>query len=433
MYHAGDGDCLLISDDAGTRHLLVDGGRKGTFESHTSPDLTMELIDVVCVSHIDDDHISGILRLFDDEVDWRRHKFAKSRGRPTKEPSRPQPPKVKEVWHNALFGLLGDDLEVRAQNALTTSANLLRARGYADAALANENIVNGERSAMELARRLSPQQLNIKLNDSSNGAILIRDNARGRRFGRIRVKVIAPSQADIDQLRITWQKWIEDNPSAIDELRDHLRGDEQTLAASAAAAPTADLGEGVENITAPNLASIALLVEERGVSVLLTGDADSAEILHGLEMTNEIDPIGPGDDLGALRKDQRFHCTVLKVQHHGAEANITEEFVARVSADSYLFCGNGAHHNPELDVVRAFAEARFNGGGPDRDPADDFVFWFSSGSRTRGLTDARAAHMKKVEELVEELVAASNGQMSAHFMQERSYRDIDLPQLEPAG
>ena len=79
MYHAGDGDCLLVTDDTRKRRLLIDGGRAGTFDTHTTPDLTMDKIDVVCVSHIDDDHISGILRMFDHEVKWRRHEFEKSR------------------------------------------------------------------------------------------------------------------------------------------------------------------------------------------------------------------------------------------------------------------------------------------------------------------------------------------------------------------
>ncbi len=48
----------------------------------------------------------------------------------------------------------------------------------------------------------------------------------------------------------------------------------------------------------------------------------------------------------------------LKVQHHGASANVTSDFARRVTANHYLFCGNGAHHNPELEVVKAFAEAR---------------------------------------------------------------------------
>ena len=427
MYHAGDGDCLLLTDRTGTRHMLVDGGRKGTYGRSTRNDLTMDELDVVCVSHIDEDHIAGINALFEDEVNWRRHEFEVSRNLPTREPRERRPPTVGEVWHNALFALLGDDLEVRAQNALAMSSNLLRAHGRHDLALDAENIANGERSAMELARRLAPNQLAIEVNDSSDGDVLTRESARGRRFNRMRVKVIGPSQDDIDRLRVRWQAWIDDHPTAIDELRDELRADENTLRATASSPIAADLGAGVENITAPNLASIILMVEERiagtrtDQSILLTGDGSSAEILEGMAAENEIEAQPAGTAIADLADLHRRHVTVFKIPHHGAEANVTEELVARITADHYVFCGNGAHHNPELTVVRALAEARFESGlGPD----ENFTFWFSSGSRTPRLTAARRTHMENVETEVADLIARSNGRMSARFVQEHHFLDV---------
>jgi hypothetical protein len=379
--------------------------------------------------------------MFEDEVAWRRHRFEVSRNLPTREPRATEPPDVKEVWHNALFALLGEDLELRAQNALTISANVLRLRAQNvlrisanerrvqelnDLALDAENIVNGEKAAMKLARRLGPQQLDIDVNPSSNGAVLTREVARGRRFKRMRVKVIGPSADDIDRLRITWQRWIDDNPTAIDEIRDALRGDEERLA-NVAAPIAAELGEGVENITSPNLASIMLMVEERiegtrrDQSVLLTGDGSSAEILAGMAAENEISAPPEGTAVAGLSDRHRRHVTVFKIPHHGAEANVTEELVARITADHYVFCGNGAHHNPERTVVQALAEARFETGlGPN----EKFTFWFSSGSSTPGLTDARRAHMKLIEADVAELINRSNDRMSARFIQEQRFLDV---------
>ena len=421
MYHAGDGDCLLLTDRTGERDILVDGGRKGTYGRNTRDDLTMDELDVVCVSHIDNDHISGILVLFEDEVDWRRHEFAESRDLPTREPSARRPPRVREVWHNALFELLGDDLEVRAQNALALSSNLLRERGFSDLALDAENIATGERAAMELARRLGPEQLSIEVNDSAGGGLLTRDSARGRRFNRMRVKVIGPSQDDIDRLRGTWQAWIDKHPTAIDELREQLRRDEAGLGAEISGPIAADLGEGVGSITAPNLASIMLMVEELDQSVLLTGDGSSAEILEGMAAEGEIEAPPEGTTIANLAERHRRHVTVFKIPHHAAKANVTEELVARITADHYVFCGNGAHDNPEREVVRALAFARLESGlGPD----DDFTFWFSSGSRTPGLTEARRRHMQDVEADVAGLVAFSGGRLTAHFAQEHRFLDI---------
>ena len=92
---------------------------------------------------------------------------------------------------------------------------------------------------------------------------------------------------------------------------------------------------------------------------------------------------------------------VLKVQHHGALANVEAKFVKRVTADHYVFCGNGAHHNPEIEVVEAFAKARLTGIDSDGPvgPAAPFKFWFTSSPETPDSTasQSRRAHMKAVK------------------------------------
>ena len=65
VFHASDGDCLLLSsNDSTPRRILIDGGRATSYQKNTRNVLgalrtANEKIDVVCVSHIDDDHITG--------------------------------------------------------------------------------------------------------------------------------------------------------------------------------------------------------------------------------------------------------------------------------------------------------------------------------------------------------------------------------------
>jgi hypothetical protein len=72
MLPAQDGDCLLLEygDAARTRRILIDGGRAGTY-----PDIAPTLhalardnrhLDLLVVTHVDQDHILGILGLFND-------------------------------------------------------------------------------------------------------------------------------------------------------------------------------------------------------------------------------------------------------------------------------------------------------------------------------------------------------------------------------
>ena len=80
VFQADKGDCLLLTSSDG-RNILVDGGLVSTFGSDAySPNVAPRLadlqkagarLDLVCVSHIDQDHIGGVLRLLNDHFDWR--------------------------------------------------------------------------------------------------------------------------------------------------------------------------------------------------------------------------------------------------------------------------------------------------------------------------------------------------------------------------
>jgi hypothetical protein len=153
-----------------------------------------------------------------------------------------------------------------------------------------------------------------------------------------------------------------------------------------------------------------LLVEEGAATALLTGDGVSTEILEGLARHNRLDANG------------RIHVNVLKVQHHGALANVETKFVKQVTADNYVFCGNGAHKNPEIEVVEAFAKARLTGidGDPPVGPATPFKFWFTSSPETPDTTQAksRQKHMKKVSDAVAALRAGNEARMEATFIKD---------------
>src|SRR5688572_26505806 len=358
-FHASDGDCLLLTS-AGTQptahgpqptRILIDGGRKTSYDAQTRAVLgalpTGAALDVVCVSHIDEDHIAGILRLVEDEVESRAFQFLLAI-EPTTNPAAapPKPPPIGEVWHNGLFKLVGDDDAPVVESMLETVATILAGSPDEDVQLlASEldDLATGEKSSMELSRRLSTEQLGIPLNPPSGGKLMKRGTTAppgaGEVFtrGSLQIRLLGPSDDDIEKLRAVWQRWINDNAAALQDLHDRMLDDEKRLGLISARIVVnpmleAGLGEGLGDVTEANLASLMLLVEEAGHTVLLTGDGVSSEILDGLAHHGKLDANG------------RIHVNILKVQHHGAKANVTEDFVKRVTADHYVFCGNGSHH-----------------------------------------------------------------------------------------
>jgi beta-lactamase superfamily II metal-dependent hydrolase len=436
VFHASDGDCLLLSSsDSTPRRILVDGGRRTSYQQNTRAFLgglrtANERIDIICVSHIDDDHITGILQLVEDEVDWRAFEFQQvdTPGEPA--PTVARPPEVGEVWHNGLFHLVGDQIAPSVEGVLESVATVLAgapSEELQDLASELDDLATGERSSMELSRRLSPEQLGIALNPRAAGPLMKRGtpgNAAGGEqvtLGKLKISVLGPSDDDIEKLRVGWQKWLDANEKALRELQAEMLEDEErlgTLSPRIVANPMLDaaLGEGLKKVTAANLASLMLLVEEDVFSVLLTGDGVSQEILDGLAHHGKLDA------------NKRIHVNVLKVQHHGALGNVEAEFVKSVTADHYVFCGNGAHHNPEKEVVEAFAKARLEGieGGVPVGPGTPFKFWFTSSSETPGLTAQRKQHMKIIEDTVNALRQGHTAQMRpTTFLKDGSF-EIDL-------
>lgn len=450
VFQSDMGDCLLLRGADG-KLLLADGGMSASYSKHVAPALGKlrengETIDVVYVSHIDQDHISGILRMMNDEFDWRRHEFQlKVNNKHQKPPKAPRPPVVKAIWHNAFYDQLeknsGEIEDILAASAAVLSGAKLPV--VKELAMEQGELVTSMAEAIQLSQRVSPEQLGIQLNQPAKGKLMMVRNTPSStiKLGGMRIKIIGPFLDDLKNLRDEWNTWLRSvkGKLRIQKLREQSREDEESFGAREIADlmlpklqqaedlssllsldnATTQFKLGVrKNVTTPNLASLMLFVEEAGKTLLLTGDGHLDEILRGLEHIKKLKP-GKG-----------IHVDVLKVQHHGSEHNVNEEFCRRVTADHYLFCGRkgGKHGNPDLRVVKAVAESRLS-----TDPAirsanpqtgNKFKFWFNNSS-TASENEEDIVHMEKVEADVQALVKKSKGQMSAFFLKGSSY-DLDI-------
>ena len=418
-FKATDGDSLLLSSGDG-HHMLVDGGRSDSFREHAAASVSQcGTLDVLCVSHIDADHITGVIELLDHEVDWRVHLAEKANPpagrRPFPRPSVPKPPKILDVWHNG-FGdqLAGAAGNVRNMLSLAAASQLsLAQRDSISRSAYLPDLALGEKQGIVLTHRLGAGQLGIPLNGHFGGKLILAGMANSTfNLGTTMLTVIGPFEEDVEALRAQWEKWLRDNSKTIQDLRDQMDRDSDRLQLSEAdlflramrdIASSASLGNR-STVTTPNLASIMILAEEAGRSILLTGDAAGQDLVKGLKKAGKLDRKGT------------IHLDILKVQHHGAGANIDEAFAKAVTADHYVFCGNGAHHNPEVEVVTLIAETRFLPArrGPNPKAAAPFEMHFNY-SKATANTASRKKQMKAIEQRTAALVARSGGQMKANF------------------
>lgn len=434
IFQSDKGDCVLL-ESSGTR-VLVDGGMASSYSEHVAPALEHlraadQALDLVYVSHIDQDHISGVLQMLDDLVAWRVYEFQRDSGNTkAKRPASLRPPEIKAIWHNAFHEQVADN-EGEIHSLLAASAAVLSGAeqsGLRELASAQQELATSIAEAIQLSRRIGDEQLNIPLNPEFKGRLMMVHGTKPKKIklGGMQFTVIGPFEEDLNELRTEWNAWLRANRKRLEQIRERAERDRERIgneaggliaSARAQAAELADvagleaflaqssgkLGER-ENVTTPNLASLMVLVEEGNRSVLLTGDGHWADILKGLEQAKKL-------------KKGKLHVDVLKVQHHGSEHNINDEFCRAVTADHYIFCGNGAHENPDLRVVELIARERFAAdGGP-------FEFWFNSHASVATKT-AHRTHMEEIGRLVKDL-RQEDDRLSFHFLTRSSF-DLDL-------
>jgi beta-lactamase superfamily II metal-dependent hydrolase len=427
VFRADKGDCLLLTGADG-RRMLIDGGMPNSYHAHVAPALSQlqqqdEPLDLVCVSHIDEDHIAGVLQMFEDEVAWRVYQYHQDIGDDDYEPpSVPQPPTVSGIWHNGFGAQVGENTGP-IESMLTylgrvlSGADIERLRTEG---MSFRNLATGVAQGVELSRRIGPDQLGIPLNSGfDDGYVKVQDGTPDPTLGGMSLTIIGPTEDLLEKVRKKWDKWVRGNDDRIREIDDEMRRDEERLI-SGASEPSARLHSGAlaspevarlllsaltqadelgrrSEVTKPNLASIMLLVEEGDKSILLTGDGHAEDILGCLDAREKL-------------TDGRLHVNVFKVPHHGSEHNLDPDFCKKVTADHYIFSANGAHENPHEDIVQAIVDGRLNSG-----VQGTFKLWFNHNSTTPSTT-IRRNHMEDIETKVAELAQSSNDRMEYFFL-----------------
>jgi len=283
---------------------------------------------------------------------------------------------------------------------------------------ASQELAASVKEGLALSTRVGPELLNIPVNAPASGGLLfLEDTPVVTQVGSLRLSVIGPTRQALEKLRAEWNDWLAANQQAVAQVRAEAEQDarqfslmdEGQLALSSLLANAHALGDR-NLVTTPNLASLMLLVEEAGRRLLLTGDGHGDDVLEGLRR------------MGALDSSGSIHVDLLKVQHHGSENNLDEQFCRRVTADHYLFCANGAHENPDLNALQAILDARL---GPNpAGPPQPFKFWFNSSSRVVQV-ESRRLHMLRVEDFVRTAARASRGRLRRRFLTQGSKYVID--------
>lgn len=409
IFRSDKGDCMLL-ESSDEKLVLVDGGMSSSMKKHVAPHLATlrdegRELEAVYVSHIDQDHISGVLAMLDAELDWRVFDANQARGEASRAPSFPRPPVVNSIWHNAFRDQVSKNAGAIASQIAATAPVFLASQNanLTQTGLVLRGIAASVDEALRVSRLIKDDLLDIPLNaipGNKKKPKLLRVGAfKPFSIGTLTFTIVGPTEDELGKLREGWNNWLRDNPEKVRKIRDEMDSNADKIAA----------WEGVQDfkgVTIPNIASLTFMIEEDGTRLLLTGDTQHEILMNGLRET------------GFLEEGGSLHIDVLKVQHHGATANLDVEFAKTVTADHYVFCGDGAHDNPEIEVLKRIFEARM------REDNLPFTFWFSS-SPTKKPSTKREIAFGQMADAVAKLKKKSKGRLNVEY-NHGDFVDLDL-------
>ncbi len=319
---------------------------KSTDEDITAGDPELALDLVVC-THVHDDHIDGVVRLF---TGWSGNGTLPDGGEQIKAP---------RLWHNSFSRIVqGVDIDAATVNELE---RLSIADGDNLSVFANAE--------------------NTSVNKGADGN-LVAAGHKATDFGPAHIVVLNPGKEELLDLKKEWAK------------KSILIAPGTPLTASGVPV----IKEFSEDNSVLNLSSITMLIEWKNRRILLTGDQRGDFVLRSLEAK------------GLKEKNEPFHVDILKVPHHGSKANVQKKFIAGVTADIYVFCANGKDQNPDPEVLeivageaakgRKFTMA-FTNGEMNYVPLDGTLPSFVDGPKKVKTLAAAITHLKTLPGVAE--------------------------------
>jgi beta-lactamase superfamily II metal-dependent hydrolase len=343
------GDCLILENGSGKRrrNVLIDGGPGKVYRPYLRKELERinaegGQIDLLVLTHIDNDHVLGLLELMTEIKEQRAA-------------GEPDVVRIRSIWHNAFKQILPEagveaellEADVLAQPvknppadaefsigaaAFTESSGSTESSNTTESSNSNESGTAEDGSELDqlggvefgvgegVRLQLADELLRIPRNAGiGQGLVTLESTRRPERLAALRLWVFAPNAENLGDLRQKWMRWLDDKAGRV---------------SFDISQPVVDPDDSVNN-----LSSIMLLAEARGRTILLTGDGRSQDIIAGLEAIGKLPPGGT------------CHVDVMKVPHHGSARNAVGELFDRVLADMYVFSADGKYGNPDWQTL----------------------------------------------------------------------------------
>lgn len=341
MYQAGNGDAFLVR--ASGKNVLVDGGYAATFHSEISADLQEiaaagEALDLVVATHIDADHISGLIALLGANKSSKQRKVVP----------------IGQIWHNSLRSITAKNTTPLTPKSAALLQALSR-RGHPLPSIGPTPQEISARQGSSLAALLHGGGYDWNFGD---GTTSIRaQHTPPMALGTAgTVTVIGPNDQRLDELQLWWKAKLRSmgysGPTGADDVIDDAFEFLCSYAPEArrtkAIALSGDVTKRLEEVYEPdtsitNASSIAIILELQGRRLLFLGDAWAEDVLEQLKL------------LEAAGQSMTFDA--IKISHHGSLRNTSPDLLALIDAPIYFISSNGVGHgHPDFEVLAAIVD-----------------------------------------------------------------------------
>jgi beta-lactamase superfamily II metal-dependent hydrolase len=326
LHDADNGDCISIKSEQSL--ILIDGGTSASYDKWKNDFRAVELIDVVFITHIDDDHVNGVIRLLES------NKI-----------------KIGNVIFNGIEQLLDEKISIKS---IERQSNIKLSAIQAQMAELVDKKTIGFNEGVSLSYLLN--SMDIQVNSLFNGEVLTSDNFPSFHIKDMKFHVIGPNSETINKLVTKWDGFLKDKKVSqkiiskkhalvfeayINQLKDivnsriQIAGKKHTSIQSLSNSPYS------RDPSLANDSSIAFIIESQGKKVLCLADCHVESILTWLD----------------IHGINNIEVDAVKVSHHGSKHNINNNLLKRITCRNYLISTNGKRFmHPDLEALARIIE-----------------------------------------------------------------------------
>lgn len=321
-----NGDCILI-EYVPLHFIMIDGGYVDTYKNYLFPKLKGiagqgGVVDLIVVTHIDGDHISGVIKLLEEEE---------------------LPIEIKHIWYN---GYRHVQSIVKVSEVPET---------FVHKSICKEN-------SKETCKPISARQgctlstlifqKGLVWNEPTGGGVI--KAPMTIQLSKATIHILSPNETDIENLCDFWRKrlikdgllrkehsaeyWDDAFEFSLSKDKPGFHFHEQKVSMSYNLEKIKEEPYAPDD-SATNGSSISFMIEVDGKRILFLGDAHAETVV---------------DSLNALfgAENVPFKFDSVKLSHHGSYNNNSPELLSKISCPNWLISTNGDKYNhPDMPTL----------------------------------------------------------------------------------